>query len=153
MLKIASGESSRSGSESVRFDDEHEEAMITKRKSGAGKSSVKTLLQVKNEMAKPRVTASARAPIAKSKRPVVLGGSLIQASTKVFQLQETGVAAANRAILKEVERLTGMSQRLKLLADEHSSAAKALLPISASILGIATVLKVLVISKASTPPV
>jgi hypothetical protein len=149
MLKIGSRESSRSGSESVRFDVE--EAMITKKKSG--KSSAKRLLQVKNEMAKPRVTASARAPIANSKKLVVPRSSLTQASSKVFQLQETGVAAANRSILKEVERLTGMSQRLKLLADEHSSAAKALLPISASLLGIATVLKVLVISKASTPPV
>jgi hypothetical protein len=127
--------------------------VITKKKSGAGKSSAKTLLQVKNEMAKPRVTASARAPIANAKEPLIPGGSLTGASTKVFQLQETGVVAANRAILKEVERLTGMSQRLKLLADQHSSAAKALLPISASILGIATVLKVLVISKAAIPPV
>jgi len=126
--------------------------VITK-KNGASKSSDKrTLSQVKNEMAKPRVTASARAPIANSKKLVVPGSSLTEASAKVFQLQETGVVAANRAILKEVERLTGMSQRLKLLADQHSSAAKALLPISASILGIATVLKVLVISKASTPP-
>jgi hypothetical protein len=126
--------------------------VITK-KNGASKSSDKrTLSQVKNEMAKPRVTASARVPITGPNAPFVQKSSLKQRPAKVFQLQETGVAAANRAILKEVERLTGMSERLKLLADQHSSAAKALLPISASILGIATVLKVLVISKASTPP-
>ncbi len=127
--------------------------MITK-KNGASKSSDKrTLSQVKNEMAKPRFTASARVPITSQNAPFVQKSSLKQRPAKVFQLRETGVIAANRAILKEVERLTGMSQRLKLLADEHSSAAKALLPISASILGIATVLKVLVISKASAPPV
>jgi hypothetical protein len=126
--------------------------VITK-KNGASKSSDKrTLSQVKNEMAKPRVTASARVPITGPNAPFVLKSSLKQRPAKVFQLQETGVVAANRAILKEVERLTAMSERLKLLADQHSSAAKALLPISASILGIATVLKVLVISKASTPP-
>jgi hypothetical protein len=127
-----------------------EEAMITKKKSGAGKSSAKTLLQVKNEMAKPRVTASARAPIANANKPVVPGGSLIRASTKVFQLQETRVIGANNAILQEVERLKRMSERLELIADEHSSVTKALLSVSGSILGIATVLKVLVISKTST---
>jgi hypothetical protein len=130
-----------------------EEPVITKKKGVSKSSDQRTLSQVKNEMAKPRVAASARVPITSLNAPFVQKSSLKQRPAKVFQLQETGVVAANRAILKEVERLTGMSQRLKLLADEHSSAAKALLPISASILGIATVLKVLVISKASTPPV
>jgi hypothetical protein len=145
MLKIGSRESSLSVSESVRFDVEHEEAVTTKKKGAA-----KTLLQVKNEMAKPRVTASARAPLANAKKPVVAGSSL---TTKVFQLQETRVIVANNAILKEVERLKRMSERLELIADEHSSVTKALLSVSGSILGIATVLKVLVISKAGTPTV
>jgi hypothetical protein len=101
-------------------------------------------------MAKPRVTASARAPIANSKKPFVPGSSLTEASTKVFQLQETGIIVANHAILKEIERLKRMSRRLELMADEHPSVTKALLSVSGGILGIATVLKVLVISKAST---
>ena len=50
-------------------------------------------------------------------------------------------------ILKEVERLKEMSGRLELLANEHSSVTEALMSISGSILGIATVLEVLVISK------
>jgi hypothetical protein len=128
--------------------------VVTKKENGASKSSDKrTLSQVKNEMAKPRATASARVPITSPKAPFVLGSSLTQGPAKVFQLQETGVIVANGAILKEVERLKRMSRRLELLADEHSSVTKALLSVSGSILGIATVLKVLVISKASTRPV
>jgi hypothetical protein len=128
--------------------------VVTKKEDSLSKSSGRrTLLQIRNEMAKPRVTASARAPIKGQSAIFAQNSSQQHRPAKAFLSQDTGVVAANRAILKEVERLTGMSQRLKLLADEHSSAAKALLPISASILGIATVLKVLVISKASTPPV
>jgi hypothetical protein len=127
--------------------------VVTKKKDSLSKSSgQRTLSQVKHEIAKPRVTASARVPVTGPSAPFVQKSSLTQESPKVFQLQENGVVAANRAILKEVERLTRMSLRLRLLADEHSSAAEVLLPISASILGVATVLKVLVISKASTRP-
>jgi hypothetical protein len=56
-------------------------------------------------------------------------------------------------ILKEVERLKQMSERLELLANEHSSVTEALMSISGSILGIATVLEVLVISKLGARPV
>jgi hypothetical protein len=56
-------------------------------------------------------------------------------------------------ILKEVERLKQMSGRLELLANKHSPVTEALISISASILGIATVLEVLVISKSGTRPV
>lgn len=126
--------------------------MVTNKKNGAIKSSgQRTLSQIKSEMAKPRVTASARAPITKPKAPAVPEESLPQRPARVFQLQ-TGIIVANRAILKEVERLKQMSRRLELLADDHSSVTKALLSVSASILGIATVLRVLVISKAATPP-
>jgi hypothetical protein len=128
--------------------------VVTKKKNGASTSSgQRTLSQIKNEMAKPRVTASARAPITKLKAPLVPERSLPQEPAKVFQLQETGVIVANHAILKEVERLKRMSRRLELLADEHSFVTNALLSVSGSILGIATVLKVLVISKASMRPV
>jgi hypothetical protein len=128
-----------------------EEPVITKKKKGASKSSdnKRTLSEIKNEMAKPRVTASARPPITSPKAPLVTEKSL-PLGLKFFQVQETGVIVANSAILKEVERLKRMSRRLELLADEHSSVTKALLSVSGSILGIATVLKVLVISKVST---
>jgi hypothetical protein len=53
----------------------------------------------------------------------------------------------SNTILKEVERLKRMSGRLDLLANEHSSVTEALMSISGSILRIATVLEVLVISK------
>jgi hypothetical protein len=46
-----------------------------------------------------------------------------------------------------------MSARLELLANKHSSVTEALMSISASILGIATVLEVLVISKSGTRPI
>jgi hypothetical protein len=57
------------------------------------------------------------------------------------------------AILKEVERLKQVSGRLELLGNEHSSVTEALMSISGSVLGIATVLEVLVISKLGARPV
>lgn len=54
---------------------------------------------------------------------------------------------------KEVERLKRLSGRLDLVANEHSSFTEALLPISASILRLAVVLEVLVISKSGGQPV
>ena len=56
-------------------------------------------------------------------------------------------------ILQEVDRLKRVSGRLELLANEHSSVTEALMSISGSILGIATVLEVLVISKSGVRPV
>ena len=56
-------------------------------------------------------------------------------------------------ILQEVDRLKQMSGRLELLANKHSSVTEVLMSISASILGIATVLEVLVISKSGTRPI
>jgi hypothetical protein len=124
--------------------------VVTKKKNSLSKSSSdRVLSQIKDEMAKPRVTASARAPITHPKVLFVPGRSLTQGPAKLFQLQEIGVPVANNS----VERLKLMSRRLQLLADKHSSVTEALLSISGSILGIATVLRVLVISKASTRPV
>lgn len=56
-----------------------------------------------------------------------------------------------KRILQEVERHKRMSGRLDLLADEYPSVTEALVPLSAGILRIATVLEVLVISKSGTP--
>ena len=56
-------------------------------------------------------------------------------------------------ILQEVDRLKQMSGRLELLANKHPSVTEALMSISASILAIATVLEVLVISKSGTRPI
>ena len=57
-----------------------------------------------------------------------------------------------KSIMKEVEILKLLSGRLDALADEHSTFAEALLPISAGVLRIATVLEVLVISKSRERP-
>jgi hypothetical protein len=72
---------------------------------------------------------------------------------KLSQIQEISVTVPYDTILKEVERLKQVSARLDLLANRHSSVTEALISISASILGIATVLEVLVISKSGTRPV
>jgi hypothetical protein len=55
--------------------------------------------------------------------------------------------------MREVEVLKLLSGRLDILADEHSTLTEALLPISAGILRIATVLEVLVISRSDGRPV
>lgn len=52
-----------------------------------------------------------------------------------------------KRILLEVKRLKELSSRLDLLANQHPPFTESLLPISAGILRIATVLEVLVISK------
>lgn len=56
-----------------------------------------------------------------------------------------------REILVEVKLLKELSDRLDQLAGEHPSFTEALLPISAGILRMATVLEVLVISRSGTP--
>ena len=56
-----------------------------------------------------------------------------------------------KRILKEVDRLKQLSVRLDKIASEHPSITEALLPISSGILGMATVLHVLVISKSKSP--
>lgn len=57
------------------------------------------------------------------------------------------------SIMREVEVLKLLSGRLDILADDHPTLTEALLPISAGILGIATVLEVLVISRKDGRPV
>jgi hypothetical protein len=57
------------------------------------------------------------------------------------------------SIMREVEVLKLLSGRLDVLADEHPTLTEALLPISAGILRIATVLEVLVISRSHSRPV
>jgi hypothetical protein len=76
-----------------------------------------------------------------------------KAPVKLSQLQEISVTVPYNTILQEVDRLKQMSARLELLANRHSPVTEALISISASILGIATVLEVLVISKSETRPV
>ena len=58
-----------------------------------------------------------------------------------------------KQILVEVRRLKELSIRLDRHAEEHSSLSEALLPISAGILRLATVLEVLVISRSGAPVV
>lgn len=58
-----------------------------------------------------------------------------------------------KSIIQEVERLKRVSGRLDLLANKHPSVTDALLPLSAGILRIATVLEVLVLSRSGTPKV
>jgi hypothetical protein len=55
--------------------------------------------------------------------------------------------------MREVEVLKLLSGRLDVLADAHPTFTEALLPISAGILRIATVLEVLAISRSDSRPV
>lgn len=57
----------------------------------------------------------------------------------------------HKKILTEVKRLKELSGRLDLLAEEHPTFSEALVPISAGILRMATVLEVLVISRSGAP--
>lgn len=117
------------------------------------KSAGKTLSRVKGEMAEPRVAASARQP----DRPSKPGKSRAAQKARVVELQPRSALELSRSkkqamsiifgsILKEVERLKRLSKRLDLLADEHLTLTEALVPVSASIVRIATVLELVVIS-------
>ena len=61
--------------------------------------------------------------------------------------KKLALSVAFGSILKEVERLKGLCGRLDLLADEDPTLTEALLPVSASITRIATVLELVVISR------
>ena len=56
------------------------------------------------------------------------------------------------AILYEVQRLYGVSDRLDLLAEQHPLVSEALLAISGSVRNTATLLEVLVATKMAPPP-
>ena len=55
------------------------------------------------------------------------------------------------ALLSEAERLKSVSEQLELLADRHPRVTEALLTISESIRGTATLLEVLVATKLDVP--
>ena len=55
-------------------------------------------------------------------------------------------------ILKEVQRLHGVSDRLESLAEEHALVSEALLTISGRVRDTATLLEVLVATKMATLP-
>jgi hypothetical protein len=71
----------------------------------------------------------------------------------VLKSQEIRILVPYESIMREVEVLKLLSRRLDILADEHSTLTEALLPISAGILRIATVLEVLAISRSDSRPV
>jgi hypothetical protein len=56
------------------------------------------------------------------------------------------------AILREVQNLYGVSDRLDSLAEEHSRVSEALLVISGSVRNTATLLEVLVVTKMAPLP-
>lgn len=117
------------------------------------KSAGKTLSRIKGEMDEPRVAASAR----QLGRPSKPGKSTAAQKARVVELRPRSSLELSRSkkqamsiifgsILKEVERLKRVSKRLDLLADEHLTLTEALVPVSASIVRIATVLELVVIS-------
>jgi hypothetical protein len=55
------------------------------------------------------------------------------------------------AILREVERLHDVSERLVILAEQHPSVTEALMTIAGSVRNTATILGVLVATKMSRP--
>jgi len=57
----------------------------------------------------------------------------------------------SNAILQEVQRLHGVSDRLSSLAEQHPRVSEALLVISESVRNTATLLEVLVATKMSPP--
>jgi len=61
--------------------------------------------------------------------------------------QEIGCAMPTSAILNEVTKLYGVSDRLDSLADEHPQVSEALITISGSVRNTATLLEVLVATK------
>jgi hypothetical protein len=58
----------------------------------------------------------------------------------------------SNAILREVQQLYNVSDRLDLLAEEHPVVSEALITISGSVRNTATLLEVLVAMKMSPPP-
>jgi hypothetical protein len=117
------------------------------------KRAPKMLTQVRGEMAKPRITASVRANAGTSE----VVKNTPPPKTRILELQpvsalefsgpkKLALSVTFGSILKEVERLKRLSGRLDLLADEHPTLTEALLPVSASIVRIATVLELVVIS-------
>jgi hypothetical protein len=56
------------------------------------------------------------------------------------------------AILREVQHLYGVSERLDSLAEEHPVVSEALLVISGSVRNTATLLEVLIATKMTQPP-
>jgi len=58
---------------------------------------------------------------------------------------------AFEAILAEAEQLHNVSYRLEALADQHPPVSEALMTISGSVRNSATVLEVLVVTKATRP--
>jgi hypothetical protein len=56
------------------------------------------------------------------------------------------------AILREVQHLYGVSERLDSLAEEHPVVSEALLVISGSVRDTATLLEVLIATKMTQPP-
>jgi hypothetical protein len=124
------------------------------RKNKKANKAPKLLSQVRGEMEKPRITKSARAlassartpkriPVPKSRIVELLPVSPLESA----ESNKSALSVTFGSILKEVERLKGLSGRLDLLADEHPTLTEALLPVSASIVRIATVLELVVISR------
>lgn len=130
------------------------EPSAQKEKIVSNKSTRKMLSQVRGEMAKPRVTASVRAKIGTSE--TAKGTPLSKTRTLGFQqasalalppAKKLALSVTFGSILKEVERLKGLSGRLDRLADGQPSLTEALVPVSASIVRIATVLELVVITR------
>jgi hypothetical protein len=65
----------------------------------------------------------------------------------LLDFQEIGCAMPTAAILNEVQKLHGVSDRLDSLAEEHPRVSEALLTISGSVRNTATLLEVLVATK------
>jgi hypothetical protein len=65
----------------------------------------------------------------------------------LLDFQEIGYAMPTAAILNEVQKLHGVSDRLDSLAEEHPRVSEALLTIAGSVRNTATLLEVLVATK------